>query len=270
MALTPFQRDICRILAENRIGSGERYLAGGGALNELLGIPRRSRDLDLFHDTQQALTSSWVSDRASLEKKGYEVKVLREGLAFVEALVQRETGSVIIQWAQESAYRFYPLVHHQDLGLVLHPFDLATSKILALVGRVEPRDFVDILACHRQIQPLGYLAWAACGKDPGFSPAAILEHAARSVRYTSTELAGLDFEGEIPDAGTLSREWRSALEEAREIVDLLPANEAGKAVLMTEGNPFRGGRSELCEALSGSHLVFHEGRIGGAFPKILG
>ena len=33
--------------------------------------------------------------------------------------------------------------------------------------------------CAERIQPLGYLAWAACGKDLGFSPVSILEHAAR-------------------------------------------------------------------------------------------
>lgn len=269
MALTAFQRDICRLIAENRIQGGESYIAGGGALNELLGVPRRSRDLDLFHDTQQALTAAWQADRASLGRAGYEVTVLREGPAFVLALIRREDGSSLVQWARESAYRFFPLLRHDDLGLVLHPFDLATSKVLALVGRVEPRDYVDTLACHREIQPFGYLAWAACGKDPGFGPAAILERAARSVRYTATELAGLDFEAEAPDAGALSREWRSALDEAREMVALLPAKEAGRAVLTAAGSPFRGKMTALREAISGSRLIFHEGRIGGAFPRVL-
>ena len=99
---------------------------------------------------------------------------------------------MVVQWAHDSAYRFFPLVEHADLGLTLHPFDLATSKVLALVGRVEPRDFVDILTCDREVQPLGCLAWAACGKDPGFSPSAILALAARSARYSEAELRGLD------------------------------------------------------------------------------
>ena len=45
----------CRLLAANRIRSGESYVAGGAALNELLSSPRRSRDIDLFHDTVVAL-----------------------------------------------------------------------------------------------------------------------------------------------------------------------------------------------------------------------
>jgi hypothetical protein len=43
-----------------------------------------------------------------------------------------------------------------------------TNKLLALVGRVEVRDWIDIIESSERIQPLGYLAWAACGKDPGY------------------------------------------------------------------------------------------------------
>jgi len=60
MALTAYQRDICRLLADNRLRSGESYVAGGAALNELLRAPRLSRDIDLFHDTEQALAASWT------------------------------------------------------------------------------------------------------------------------------------------------------------------------------------------------------------------
>jgi hypothetical protein len=56
MALTELQRAICRLLAENRIDSGESYVAGGAALNELLASPRVSRDVDLFH--QEALVAA--------------------------------------------------------------------------------------------------------------------------------------------------------------------------------------------------------------------
>ncbi|MCX6996948.1 MAG: hypothetical protein NTV49_07645 [Kiritimatiellaeota bacterium] len=64
MALTDFQRDICLVLAARRRASGESYVAGGLALNELLRLPRRSRDMDLFHDTEQALAATSPADRA--------------------------------------------------------------------------------------------------------------------------------------------------------------------------------------------------------------
>lgn len=244
-------------------------MAGGGALNELLGAPRRSRDIDLFHDTAEALAASWSADRESLERAGYEISLIRERPAFVEAEIRKAGESVVVQWAHDSAYRFFPLLRHEELGLVLHPFDLATGKVLALVGRVEPRDFVDTLSCDREVQPLGYLAWAACGKDPGFSPASILELAARSARYSHAELRALDYEGEPPDAAALAGQWRAMLESAREILGLLPASEAGRAVLTPAGRPYRGDPRGLREALALGELVYHEGHIRGAFPRIV-
>ena len=87
MALTTFQRDVCRLLADNRIRSGESYVPGAAALNELLNAPRRSRDIDLFHDTEEALAASWKAARSSLERGGYAVSILRERPTFVEAEV---------------------------------------------------------------------------------------------------------------------------------------------------------------------------------------
>ena len=52
----------------------------------------------------------------------------------------RDRESVLLQWVKDSAFRFFPLVEHADFGLTLHPFDLATNKVLALVGRLEVRD----------------------------------------------------------------------------------------------------------------------------------
>jgi hypothetical protein len=129
MALTNFQRNVCQLLARSRIDPGESYLAGGDAtLNELLAATRISRDLDLFHDTESALDATWQGDRKLLEADGFNVHVLRERPSFVEAAVTRSGESVLLQWVRDSAYRFFPLVRHPELGLTLHPFDLATNK----------------------------------------------------------------------------------------------------------------------------------------------
>jgi hypothetical protein len=176
-------------------------VAGGAALSELLAAPRISRDIDLFHDTDQAVAASWDADRRLLERGGFQVHLLRERPSYVEAEVSASGDAVRVEWARDSAYRFFPLMRHEELGLVLHPFDLATNKVLALVGRLEVRDWVDVIHCGEHLQPLGYLAWAATGKDPGFGPAAILEHAARSSHYSADEVDALAFAGAPPDAG---------------------------------------------------------------------
>jgi hypothetical protein len=112
--------------------------------------------------------------------RGFTVGVIRERPSFVEAEVGKGGQSVLMEWARDSAFRFFPLVRHPDLGLTLHAFDLATNKVLALIGRLEVRDWVDLIHASERIQPLGYLAWAACGKDPGFSPLGIVQEASRS------------------------------------------------------------------------------------------
>lgn len=268
MALTPFQRAVCRVVAENRVANGESYVAGGVALNAAIGAARISRDIDVFHDTDHAVTAAWEADRTLLEGRGFRVHPLREGPSFVEAEILRDDGAVVMQWARDSAYRFFPLVAHAELGLILHPFDLATNKVLALVGRVEARDWIDVMESSRAIQPLGYLAWAACGKDPGFSPAAILEQAARTARYSRAEVDALSFDGPAPDAAVLSQAWHTLLDEARAIVTALPAEQAGRCVLDSEGSLVRHAASTLENALSAGTIVFHEGRIRGAFPQL--
>lgn len=267
MALTAIQRRVCRLLAEERKRSGESYVAGGGALNEHLGGTRRSRDVDLFHDTEAALVATWARDRETLRAAGLEVETIREAPAFVEVHVRDGSETVLVQWTQDSAYRFFPLVEHETLGLTLHPFDLATNKVLALAGRREARDWIDAVQCHDKLQPLGYLAWAAAGKDPGLGPLAIVEEAART-RYTAAEIEGLDFDGPTPEVAGLSVRWHQAVVEARELVRALPAEHAGRCVLDQLGALQKAPPQELARELKAGHVAFHEGRIGGAFPEL--
>lgn len=248
MALTPFQRAICRLLA--------------------LAAPRVSRDLDIFHDTTEAVAVSWDADRRLLGAAGYTVEPQRERPGFVEAVVTRDGETVIVEWLRDSAYRFFPLVEHEEFGLALHPLDLATNKVLALIGRTEVRDWIDVIECHRSLQPLGYLSWAACGKDPGFTPAGILAHAARASRYSQAEIDALAFEGPSPSARELSRHWHAALDDARAVVASLPVERAGMAVLDRSGTLFRGTPDELQDNLKSGTLQFHEGRIRGAWPRV--
>ena len=268
MAFTPLQRDVCRLLAGGRRRHRDSYVAGGVALSVALRSHRLSRDVDLFSDTTEAVARSWDRDRLSLESARFEVTPLRERPGYVEAAVARGQERLVMEWARDSAFRFFPLVEDDDLGLALHPFDLATNKVLALVGRLEARDWVDVLACDARLQPLGYLAWAACGKDPGFTPGGILAQARRSSRYSADELASLAFDGPPPSASDLSRQWRGALDRAGAVIDRLPAEHVGEAVLTQSATLFRGDAEELAEAETANRPRFHRGRAGGAWPHI--
>ena len=270
MAVTEFQRNICKLIASNRISRGESYVAGGVALNELINSSRISEDIDLFHDTNEAVFSSWEMDKELLVNGAYAVDVVRLMPSFVEAVIKKGSETVLMQWARDSAFRFFPLVEDKTFGLVLHPFDLATNKVLALVGRLEVRDWVDVINCHRTIQNAGYLFWAACGKDPGFNPVSLITEAKRSSHYSEEEIGQLVFSDHPPDASLLNREWHAILKEAEALAELLPYEHAGSCVIDRNAELFTGEPRELKSALQESAIRFHKGTLRGSYPKVIG
>lgn len=267
MALTPLQISILRLLALRRKHAGESYVAGGVALNQALCASRLSRDIDLFHDTDEALVESWKADQHALRTAGYAVETIREAPTFIEAGVLKDDDAVLIQWVRDSAFRFFPLIEDDLLGLTLHPLDLAANKVLAMAGRLEPRDWVDLLACHTAIQHLAYLTWAACGKDPGFSPEFILDAAARQ-HYPQAEINLLAFDGPPPSATSLGATWKTAIAEARAIIQRLPDETVGQCLLDVTGRPYSGTLDQLNTDLPGNGIHFHGGTIGGVWPTL--
>lgn len=267
MALTKFQRALCHVLATSRNGQAS-YVAGAVALNALADAPRISRDIDLFHDSQEALQYAWNADRATLQHHGYSIEIVRERPAYIEAVVGQRSERVLVQWLQDSAFRFFPLQAHPDFGWTLHPLDLATNKLLALAGRVEVRDWIDMITCHQMMQPLGLLAFAACGKDPGYNPLMLLDEASRASRYSRAEVEMLDWDGAVPDAEKLSRTWKTALREAEEMVTMLPSENLGDCILDRAGAVFRGSVSALRAALDADEIVFHAGAVRGVWPLL--
>jgi hypothetical protein len=267
MALTEYQCSILRLLAKERKRQGERYVAGGAALNALLSAPRLSRDLDLFHDTDEAIATSWEADKQALVADGNTLTVIREAPSFVEAVVARGSERTAIQWARDSAFRFFPLIEDETLGLALHPFDLATNKVLAMAGRLEVRDWIDVITCDQRLQPFGYLVWAACGKDPGYNPQSLLAIAGRQ-RYSRDEVETLGFHDYRPDAALLGSQWHRILEEADRIVSALPPGKFGTCVMDDKGNLCAASASRVESALQEGRIRFHTGSIGGVWPQI--
>ena len=71
MALTDLQKRIMQRLSLNR--SQSSYLAGGLILN--LNWPRRSDDIDIFHDTDEEVSEVAEKDIADLEQEGFRVTI---------------------------------------------------------------------------------------------------------------------------------------------------------------------------------------------------
>lgn len=84
MAATRFQAEILQRLARLRIEGGQTYVAGGLALNHLLGAPRISHDIDIFNDTEDAVAAAFERDTRCLRAAGYDVAIKREKSYFHE------------------------------------------------------------------------------------------------------------------------------------------------------------------------------------------
>ncbi len=260
MPLTDFQLELGRLLSGNR--SEDSYLAGAAALLAEPNTRRYSRDLDYFQDSTARVASAYEADVSTLSGRGYSVELLVAQPGFVRAVVKRGGGATKIEWAQDSSWRFMPVIRSELFGYQLHPIDLATNKILALAGRDEPRDLLDTLHLHDHLLALGPLIWAAVGKDPGFSPLSLLELLRRRGRVRPEELARLDLTAPV-DIHELKADWLEAMESAEGFVRTRPPEEAGCLYYAVEHDRFVDPNGPDM-----SKIEPHYGRPGGVLPRI--
>lgn len=171
MALTDLQKRIMQRLAANR--SQTSYLAGGLVLNR--DWPRRSDDIDIFHDVDEDVSAAAGKDIADLEADGFDVRIDVKAFGTFEATVSDKSSWTIIQWMSDTRIRFFPLVKDEQWGLRLHQADLAVNKVLAAASRRKARDFADLVAIASHMCPLGPLIMGAAGKPPHYSPQKIVD-----------------------------------------------------------------------------------------------
>lgn len=260
MPLTAFQSSLVRLLSENR--TEDSYLAGGAAIHLEPQSTRYSNDLDYFHDSEERVASAFARDRGLLEREGYEIDLVLNQPGYLRAVVSKDGSSTKVEWSHDSAWRFMPPIRSEVAGYQLHPVDLATNKLLALAGRDEPRDLLDILTVIETTLGLGALCWAAAGKDPGFTPTAIVDLLQRRGRVRPEDFDRLHLT-ERPDLVDLKRRWREALAEARTFVTSRPPEETGCLYWSN---------SEQCfvdRDLDRPDVVPHFGRPGGVLPRAL-
>lgn len=258
MPLTPFQSRLCRLLAVNR--TPDSHLAGGAAIHRLPDSKRYSDDLDFFHDSEARVAEAFAADRAVLEEEGIRLSVEVAQPGYIRGLAESGADATKLEWAHDSAWRFMPAVRVPDAGWALHPADLAVNKVLALAGRDEARDFLDILSLHSGTLPLGALVWAAVGKDPGFTPVSLLELVKRRGRYRPADFERLRLSAPV-DPKELKGRWLEALDDAGRFVRARPHEEAGCLYYSPSAGRFVSPRP-------GSDAAVHFGRPGGVLPRL--
>ena len=200
----------------------------------------------------------WVAE--TLKKNG-DMSAWRTAARLVDA------GDQVthINRAHDSAWRFMPLVRHETGGLLLHEVDLAINKVLTLAGRDEARDFVDVLYAHERVLPLGAMTWAAVGKDPGFTPASLLEQLKRRGRHRPEDIERLALAAPF-DPAKAKTAWRAALRDAGDFIRGRPHEEVGCLYYSPGRDRFVAPSPE--ESLKEQGLIPHFGRREGILPRV--
>jgi hypothetical protein len=262
MPLGEFEKVVLRLLAPNR--NPESYVAGATVFLRREDSFRQSQDIDVFHDSTPSMRRAAAQDAEVLQQNGYHMEWAERQEMIQRAVVSKAGHKTKIEWVHDSAFRFFPVQPDADLGFVLHPLDGATNKMLALAGRGELRDYLDVLFLHRHVLSLGPLAWAACGKDTGFTPQFLIEEAQRLSHYPVSRLATLQLVAPI-DLVDCKRQWLGAVAQANELFLKLPSNEIGCLYLDSRGHAI------TPDAASPEYPSLHRhfGCEGGAWPSDL-
>jgi predicted nucleotidyltransferase component of viral defense system len=146
------------------------YLTGGTALSAIFLKHRRSNDLDFFTSIEELILPLSQKLETSLIKEGFKVERSRGFHSFVELSVSLANDSTVVHFAIDSPFRFeQPFIFKEIPGVNVDSLiDIATNKLLALFGRAELRDFIDIYFLCKEHFNKPELIEKAAQKDPGF------------------------------------------------------------------------------------------------------
>src|SRR5258706_14963755 len=107
MPIAPFESEILHRLAANR--NPESFVGGATVLHQKQDSPRASRDIDVFHDTAEAVRLAAERDIQTLRDAEYTVKVTAQHETFWRAQVAKGTLGTKVEWDYDSAFRFFPV-----------------------------------------------------------------------------------------------------------------------------------------------------------------
>ena len=225
MPLSPFQKLVLTAIASRR--TPESYVAGGSPVTAR--SVRISGDIDIFNDREELVEAAATADAALLFAMNLAVRWDRRLPGIWSGTVEGGPEKLKLEWAHDSAYRFYPAKADPQFGYVLHPADLMTNKVLAAAGRSVARDLVDIVTLSDEV-PIAAAILAAVGKDPGLPPDTIIDHIAMFGRHQQTAFDRLR-SAEPIDGTAIQRAIREGLATARSVVERLDASAFGKLYL---------------------------------------
>jgi hypothetical protein len=174
MPISELQREVA-VIALRAAARHGFALAGGNALIAHGIVDRPTDDVDLFSDQETGVAAAAQAVEDALREAGFETE-RRDLSGGLEDLFEG-MGEGLAEWiitapgGQQTMLQmaYFDRTHGpvtMDVGPVLDLEDLAGWKAIALVSRVEPRDYVDIAAAleHYTVDQLISLAKRL---DPG-------------------------------------------------------------------------------------------------------
>ena len=208
--LSPLQERIARIIAG--LSEAEDFaLAGGGALIVRGDIDRKTRDLDFFGLSAAAVDRLVPVAELALREVSLRVTRVQEGPGFARFVIEDEDDRTELDLASDA--RLFPADRGPGFQ-ILSAEELAADKLLAVFGRAEARDFVDLEALEDRFG-LDRLFELAGEKDRGFEPTVFAEMMDRFGRLGRAEFQLDDVQYE--ELSRLVEAWRArALELAQE------------------------------------------------------
>ena len=199
--LTPFQERIAAIVAG--LDEAEDFaLAGGGALIFRGDVDRGTRDLDFFGLTIESVGRLAPAVERALIRAGMEIVALQSNQGFVRLVASQGDERCEIDLAADA--RLFDIDTDPDIP-TLTGEELAVDKVLAIFGRAEARDFIDLAAVEPKY---GFerLCELAAEKDRRFSP-----HVFGEMLYRFDRLQRREFEiddDRFQQLGPIVQRWR--------------------------------------------------------------
>jgi hypothetical protein len=213
--LSPLQERVAEIVAG--LDEAEGFaLAGGAALIVRGDVQRQTRDLDFFGLTGDAVDRLAPAVRRALSADGLTVGHAQLNPGFVRFVVS--DGDQVTELDLGTDARLFP-AEPGRIAPTLTGEELAVDKVLAVFGRAEARDFVDLMALEPRYG-LDRLSELAAQKDLGFEPDLFADMLGRfdRLRRDEFELDDAEFErlrGHVGRWRELTTELQRAHDRAR-------------------------------------------------------
>jgi Nucleotidyl transferase AbiEii toxin, Type IV TA system len=205
--LTPLQHHVLELVGQLPEAAGFA-LAGGAALIVRGRIARPTRDLDFFTTSAEEVDRLLPVLEAALTSHDLRVERVTANPGFARLVVSTGQESSLIDLAYD--FRMLP-AEQTDHGRVLAEDELAADKMLAMFGRADARDFLDVYDLLKTYSRRRLLELAR-EKDRGFNPGVFADMIATLDRHPRPRFPVDD--ATLDSVRGTFREWRVELDRA--------------------------------------------------------